>query len=311
MSVQEVIDRLRSNAEEEENIYSVYVVGERRVLEGVVPLRSLLVSPPDTKVADIMSTEVFTAGPDDDQEQVADIMSKYDLLAVPVVDESGRLLGMVTVDDALDVMEQEAAEDLELATGSAQGAAGAWLSLRRTGSWAIAWAVIAFALAAIVRTNAASTGVSGALPWIVVATVLLPIVLRLTEDLASRANAGLIEGPGEQGRPQLGRRLLTDGLVGLVLGAISGIAVLALVDVALHSIAKAALFAVPTGLTVFVTTIVATLVASAAERACDSGRRVSQTALTGGLLLLAAVVYVSLASLASLFAAGAFPGLLG
>jgi len=162
-----------------------------------------------------------------------------------------------------------------------------------------------------VRVNTAAGSVAGALPWIVVAAVLLPIVLRLTEDLAARANAGLIEGPGEAGRRQLGRRLLTDGLGGLVLGAIAGIGVLALVDVALKSVAAGALFAVPTALTVFLTALVATLVASAAERVSDAGRRVSQTALTGGLLLIAAVLYVSLASLAMAFAAGAFPGLLG
>jgi hypothetical protein len=145
----------------------------------------------------------------------------------------------------------------------------------------------------------------------VVAAVLLPVVLRLAEDLASRATAGLIEGPGEEGRPQLGRRLLGDGLMGLALGAVSALAVLALLDVALQSTAEAAFFAVPTGLAVLLTTIAATLAASAAERASDAGRRVSPSAITGGLMLLAAVLYLSLAALSSLFAAGLFPGVIG
>jgi magnesium transporter len=311
MTVQEAIDRLRTTAEEADNIYSVYVVGDGRVLEGVVPLRSLIVSAPDTKVTDILTTDFFSVEPDDDQEQVAEMMSKYDLLALPVVDETGRLLGMVTVDDALDVMEQEAAEDLQLATGSEKGADGAWLSLRRTGSWAAVWAVVAFALAALLRTAAGSGQMSGTLTWVFVAAVLLPVVLRLAEDLASRATAGLIEGPGEEGRPQLGRRLLGDGLMGLALGAISALAVLALLDVALQSTAKAAFFAVPTGLAVLLTTIAATLVASAAERASDAGRRVSQSAITSGLLLLAAVLYLSLSALSAVFAAGLFPGVMG
>jgi magnesium transporter len=311
MTVEEVIERLRTTVEEADNIYSIFVVGEDHGLEGVVPLRSLLVSPPDTKVAAIETGEFFSVGPDDDQEQVAEMMSKYDLLAIPVVDETGRLLGMVTVDDALDVMEQEAAEDLQLATGSEKGASGAWLSLRRTGSWAVAWAVIAFALAAILRSVSGTGRISGALTWVFVAAALLPIVLRLSEDLATRATSGLIEGPGEAGRPHLRRRFVADGLMGLALGATAALAVLALVDIALQDPAKAAFFAVPTGIAVLLTTIAATLVAVAAERASDAGRRVSQAAITGGLLLFAAVLYLSLAALSSVFAAGAFPGLMG
>ena len=311
MTVQEVIERLRTIAEEEENIYSVFVVGERRVLEGVVPLRSLLVSQPETKIVDIMSTEVFTVGPDDDQEQVADTMSKYDLLALPVVDETGRVLGMVTVDDALDVMEQEAAEDLALATGSSQGAQGAWLTLRRIGSWAVVWAVIAFALAAFVRTTGVTGPVPSPLAWMFMAAVLLPIVLRLTEDIASRAATGLIEAPGEGGRPTLGRRLLTDGLLGVALGVASGLAVFALVDVALQDPSAAFVLALPTALSIVLVTLVASVSAHFAERVSDSGRDVSQSALNGGLMLLAAVLYLSLTALSSLLFAQSIPRLFG
>lgn len=308
MTVQEVIDCLRTTVDEADEIYSVYVVGEGRALEGVVSLRNLIVSKPDTKVSDIMSADLFSVGPDDDQEQVAEMISKYDLLSLPVVDESGSLLGMVTVDDALDVMEQEAAEDLQLATGFAQGAGGAWLSLRRTGSWAVAWAVLAFALAAMLR-NAGTP--SGPVMSILVAAVLLPVILRLTEDLATRAAAGVIEGPTEAGRPRLRRRLASDGLMGVALGVILGLGVLAVVDVALQSVGIAVLFAVSAGLTLFLVTLAAALVADWAERASDAGRRVSQTLFSGALLVLAAVVFLSLVTAATVFAAGAFPGLMG
>jgi Mg2+ transporter MgtE len=311
LTVQEVIDRLRATVEEAENIYSVYVVGEGRTLQGVVPLRSLLVSPPDIKVADIMSTEYFCVGPDDDQESVAEMMSKYDLLALPVVDESGRLLGMVTVDDALNVLKQEAAEDLALATGSTQGAQGAWLTLRRTGSWAVAWAVIAFALAGIMRTSGLTGSVPSSLAWMFVAAALLPIVLRLTEDIASRATSGLIEAPDERGRPSLRRRLVTDALLGVAFGAAAGVAVLALVDVALKDTAAAVAFALPTAVSILLTTLAATFVAYWAEHLSDAGRRVSQTALTAGLVVLAAVLYLALAALASSFVVGSLPRLIG
>ena len=310
-TVEQVIDQLRTTAAEAENIYYVYVVSGQRTLDGVVSLRDLIVSSPETKIADIVTRDLFTVGPDDDQEQVAEMMSKYDLLALPVVDERGRLLGMVTVDDALDVMEQEAAEDLQLATGAMKGVGGAWLSLGRTWTWAVAWAVIAFALATVLRAEGVVAQLSGAMSYLLVAAALLPLVLRLTEDLASRATAGLIEGPGDEGRPRLSRRLVNDGLVGLALGAVSGLAVLALLDITLQSTAKAAFFAIPTALTVLLTALVATFVATSAERTSDAGRRVSQSAITGGLLVFAAVLFVVLVALASTVAAGAFPGVMG
>lgn len=308
MTVQQVVELLRTSVDEADEIYSIFVVGEGRVLEGVVPLRNLILATPDTKISDILSTELFSAGPEDDQEQVAEMISKYDLLSLPVVDEAGILLGMVTVDDALDVMEQEAAEDLELATGFAQGAGGAWLSLRRTGSWAVAWSVLAFAIAAVFRNTGAP---SRALMPVFVAAALLPIVLRLTEDLATRAAAGVIEGPTEEGRPRLRRRLVSDGLMGIALAVIAGLGVLAIVDVAVQDVGKAVLFAAPAALTVFLTTLAAALVADWAERASDAGRHVSQTLFSAALLVLAAVLFLSLVAAGTVFAAGAFPGLLG
>jgi magnesium transporter len=270
------------------------------VLDGVISLRDLIVSDPSTLVSAIVERELFKVGPDDDQEQVAEMMSKYDLLALPVVDEAGRILGIVTVDDALDVMEQENAEDLELAMGSTQSAAGAWLWLRRSGSWAVVWALIAFALAFVVRAVARDwTATSSGWTFAIAQAVLfLPVVLRVTEDLSSRATTGLIEGPGETGRPQLARRLLTDTLVGLVLGGLAGLAVFAVLDIIGGSPLAAASIAAPLAASLVVVTMLSTIVAHLAERAADAGRRVSQSLLSGGLLVLSAVVYLALSTLA-------------
>jgi len=301
MTVEEVIERLRRTAEEDENIYSVFVVGEGRVLEGAVSLRSLLVSKPDVKIADILTTDVKTADPDDDQEMVAEVMSKYDLLAIPVIDESGRLLGMVTVDDALDVMEQEAAEDLQLATGSDKTAPASWLSLRRTAGWGVAWAVVLFALALLGRFGLSAIG-SGLVGPLIVSAVLLPIVMRLAEDIASRASSGLIESPGEEGRPKLGRRLLGATLVGLALGVVAGLAVMALLDIVLDNVVMAGALAAATAGAVLLTSLAASLVAAWAERAADAGRKISSNAISGGLVVLSAVLFVALVAAAAMLA---------
>jgi len=299
MTVQQVLTQLRGGAGDLGDIYYIYVVGPKRVLDGVISLRDLIVSSPETRVADIVERELFTVGPDDDQEQVADMMSKYDLLALPVVDESGRILGIVTVDDALDVMEQENAEDLELAMGSTQSAAGAWRWLRRSGSWAVVWAIIAFVLAFVARAFVRGD-VTGTTNWafaIGQAALFLPIVLRVTEDLSARATTGLIEGPGETGRPQLGRRLLTDTLVGLVLGGLAGLAVFAVLDIVAGSPLGAASVAVPLAASLVLVTLLSTIVAHLAERASDAGKRVSQSLLSGGLLVLSALIYLGLSAL--------------
>ena len=312
MTVLDVLTQLRGTAGDLGDIYYIYVVDEKRVLDGVISLRDLIVSSPDTRVADIVERELFTVGPDDDQEQVAEMMSKYDLLALPVVDESGRILGIVTVDDALDVMEEENAEDLQLAMGSMQSAAGAWLWLRRTGSWAVVWAIIAFALAFAARALTHGLG-TGPEQWAIGvggAVLLLPVVLRIAEDLSSRATTGLIEGPGEEGRPHLGGRLLTDTLVGIVLGAVAGLAVFAIADIITESAAIAGALAAPLALTLVVLTLLSTVVAVVAERVSDSGRRVSQSLLSGGLLVLAALIYLGLAGAAWSLAIRVVPGLL-
>jgi len=306
MTVQQVLTQLRGTAGDLGDIYYIYVVDAKRVLDGVISLRDLIVSSPETRVADIVERELFTVGPDDDQEQVAEMMSKYDLLALPVVDESGRILGIVTVDDALDVMEQENAEDLELAMGSMQSAAGAWLWLRRSGSWAVVWAIVAFALAFAMRAIT-RTGVAGS-DWRLMAAeaiLFLPVVLRLTEDLSARATTGLIEGPGETGRPHLGGRLATDALVGLVLGALSGLAVFAIIDIVDGNPTVALSLAAPMAVTLLVVTLLSTIVAHLAERISDSGRKVSQSLLSGGLLVLSALVYLGLSVALWPFVAGA------
>jgi len=308
MTVQQVLDQLRATSKDVESIYYVYVVGAKRVLEGVISLRDLIVSSPETVVSEIVERDLFTVGPDDDQEQVADMMSKYDLLALPVVDEAGRILGIVTVDDALDVMEEESAEDLQLAMGSMQGAADAWLWFRRTGAWAVIWAAIAFALAFTLRTvRGGATG--GAALWslgVAGSVLFLPIVLRIAEDLASRATTGLIEGPGAAGRPRFVRRLMTDTLVGIVLGALAGLAVFAIGHIVSGDTIASAALALPVAVALFVVMLLATVAAVLAERTADGGRRVSQSLLSGGLIVLSAAVYLALALAAWSIANSAF-----
>ncbi len=117
MSVREAFARIRRIGEDRETIYVCYVTSAKRKLEGVVTVKDLLLADDDTIIEDIMDTNVIFARTTDDQEEVSDQFSNYDLIAIPVVDKEGCLVGIVTVDDVIDVMEQEATEDIEKMAG--------------------------------------------------------------------------------------------------------------------------------------------------------------------------------------------------
>ena len=101
-----------------EDFYAVYVVDSADRLVGVIPLRRLVTAPPQTPIRQIMLTDVISVRADEDQEAVAAVFRKYDLAAVPVVDASGRLVGRVTVDDVIDVLDEEADEDMYAMAGT-------------------------------------------------------------------------------------------------------------------------------------------------------------------------------------------------
>ena len=113
MTVKQAFDYIRRHGVDKETIYTCYVMNETRYLEGVVTVRDLLMNDYETVIGDIMDTHVIKAVTTDDQEEVADCFQKYGLLNLPVVDHENRLVGIVTVDDIVDVIEQEATEDFE------------------------------------------------------------------------------------------------------------------------------------------------------------------------------------------------------
>ncbi len=114
-TVKQAIEQIRATALDKETIYTCYCTDGKRKLVGTVPLRRLIVSPEDTIVKDIMydDNQLIFVHTLDDQEEIADIAKKYDLLSVPVVDKEGRLVGIITIDDIVDVIEDENTEDFE------------------------------------------------------------------------------------------------------------------------------------------------------------------------------------------------------
>jgi magnesium transporter len=291
MTAAEVIEHLRGEAAESETIYYIYVVDDDRTLVGVISLRDLILAQPDTKIEAFVERDVMSVDVDEDQEKVADLMSKYDLLAVPVVEETGRILGIVTVDDALDVMEQESAEDLALATGSrrpfADTGISSWIGNRS--NWVTVWLVLGVVAALALRAF------SSLLSTFVVAAFFIPLVLRLSEDIASHSLALLIDA-GEDEDRSFRNQLVIDMLAGAGLGLVSGLIVFALLELIKEPIASAAALGLSTAATVLIIAALGAVVPWVVVRRGGTGYRATSTVISTVIAAAGLVVYLSMAA---------------
>ncbi|RCJ22215.1 magnesium transporter [Nostoc sp. ATCC 43529] len=117
LTVGEALSKIRRQDEDKESIYYAYVTDDNRTLVRVVSLRQLLFTFPDVYIRDIASDRVIKVRTETSQEEVAQIMKRYDLIAIPVVDREDRLVGIVTIDDVIDILEEEATEDIQKLAG--------------------------------------------------------------------------------------------------------------------------------------------------------------------------------------------------
>ncbi|MBN2776778.1 MAG: magnesium transporter [Bacteroidales bacterium] len=120
LTVKQALGEMRDQAEDIDEIYYLYVVDDKNILKGTIALKDLLFSSTNKKISSIYSPDVISVKPDVDSEEVAQIMEKYDLVALPVVDGIGRLMGRITIDDVVDVIREEAEEDYQLMSGITQ-----------------------------------------------------------------------------------------------------------------------------------------------------------------------------------------------
>jgi len=235
MSVQSVIEELRRLAPDVETPYYVYVVNEQNQLVGVLSLRDLIITNPETPVREIMRTQVVSVRLLDDQEQVARIVSRYNLLAVPVVDDAGRLRGIVTADDVMDVMEEEATEDIYRAAGVGEEEQDLdpyghiWEAIRSRLPWLLGLLFLSMISGKVIEHFNNLMAAAGALSFFITtmaggsgnaATQSLTVVVR-----------GL--GTGEIQPSQVLRVLWREVRVGLVVGAVCGL-VIGLIGLIVH-----------------------------------------------------------------------------
>ena len=165
LTVEQAFKKLRLEAPDKETIYYAYVVDEQRKLAGFVSLKDLILAQPHRRVEDIMHTDMISVRTDEDQEEVARKIEKYDLLAVPVVNGGGSLVGIVTHDDAFDILREEQTEDMEKfmgLTGAVQEedylSVTSVVHFRRRAVWIITLAALSFVSGFIFQSFADTLG---------------------------------------------------------------------------------------------------------------------------------------------------------
>jgi magnesium transporter len=226
-TVAEALDyiRLLVEAEETETIHYLYVVDREERLIGVVPIRTLLLALPHQTIESLMKTDIFTVPVTADQEELAEAVSRYDFVAIPVVDGENHLLGVVTVDDVLDILEEEATEDIQRLGGSEPLAqpyfSASTLEIVRK---RLVWLLPLFA--ASIVTDTVVNSFSDMLAAFVTVGIFIPVISGTAGNAGSQTVTTIIRAiaVNEVRLADFGRAWLREGSVAVILGLILGVA---------------------------------------------------------------------------------------
>ena len=229
-NVTEATEEVRRNAEEVEPVYVVYMVDEEGVLRGIVSLTALLLNKGKLKLKNIMDSDVISVFTDTDQEEVARIMERYDLVALPVVDRSGILRGRITIDDVVDVIIEEAEEDLQKMSGiKNEEITSSVLNVSRGRILWLLVGLVGAVLSAFVILN-----FDDALKNATVLAMFIPVVMAMAGNVGIQSSAVAVQGlaSGELWssdlRRRLGKELAVALINGLLLGFIIGLVIIAI-----------------------------------------------------------------------------------
>lgn len=222
-TVGQTIDFMRTQEELPESFQEIYVVAAANHLEGVIPLSRLLRSKRPVRVADIMATDLHPVPPTTDQEDVAQMFRRYGLVSIPVVDESGQLLGRITVDDVVDVIDEEAEEDLLNLGGVSESDISS--SLLETARKRFVWLLVNLVTAGIA---ASVIGLfEDTIAQIVALAILAPVVASMGGNAGTQSLTVAVRALAmrEIGRTNALRVILKEVALGIINGAIFGLAV--------------------------------------------------------------------------------------
>jgi len=227
MTVDESLAKIRRQALDKETIYTCYVTDNNKTLLGTVSARDILIHSPEEKIGDFMQENFIFATADTDKEEVANLLSKYNLLAIPIVDKENRILGIVTIDDAIDVITEEATEDISKIAGAAPSEKP-YLKTNPLRLWLnrVPWLIFLLLSATftglVISKNEAllSNGIYG-----IILTSCMPMIMGTGGNAGGQASATIIRGIAlnEVEFKDSFKVVLKEILVGLVMGLSLGV----------------------------------------------------------------------------------------
>jgi len=231
MTVEEALIKVRRQAKEKETIYTLFVTDNSKKLEGVLSLKELLISEGDTLVGDIMSKKAIKVSTDTDQEEVAKILKELDLLAIPVVDKEERLVGIVTIDDAIDILEEEATEDIFDAAGLMDVASNESnrSEVLVNGSlwkiWRVRLPFLLITLAAGLFLGVIIDGFEQTLESIAVVAIFIPLIMDMGGNVGTQSATVFVRGSvlGHIQTKRFLKHFLKEVKVGLSMGILIGV----------------------------------------------------------------------------------------
>jgi magnesium transporter len=225
----DAIEMIRRAAEDLKNLHYVYVTDSHAFLKGVFSLRQLLLAKPNAQVSDFMDSDVIVVTPDMDQEEVADLFRRYNLFAVPVVDDFGKLIGRITVDDIIDVIDDEASEDISRMAGTDEEEISEVSAFKVSGI-RLPWLMVAMAGQLVAATLIRAF--EGTLNRMIALAFFIPAIMATGGNTGIQSSTIVIRAlaTGEMGLANTWRQLFKELRVALINGLILGVFILVVAD---------------------------------------------------------------------------------
>ena len=251
----EATEQVRRSSEDVDELYTAYVTKEDGTLVGLLSLKQLLLSPAEALVRDVMDTEFISVTTSVDQEEVGRIVQRYDLVSLPVLDEGGRLMGRITIDDVVDVIRDEAEEDIQIMSGLT-GDEGTSDTIFRISRGRLPWLIVGLIGSGL--SGSVITTFEGALQQAVVLATFIPIVTAMGGNAAVQSAAIAVQGlsSGELWVDDIFKRMGKEIAVAMVNGAV--VAALLCTTVAVFGLGDPGLLVATLGLTMLTISVMAT-----------------------------------------------------
>ncbi len=231
MTVEDALQRIRDIGTDSETIHTCYVLNSKRILQGIINIKDILLAGKDTVIKDIMETNIISVNTTDDQEDVAKAFDKYDFYALPVVDTENRLVGIVTVDDAINVLQEEVSEDFEKMAAIQPNEDGYFeTSVFKHAKSRILWLLILMLSSAI--TGGIITKYENAFAAVPLLVAFLPMIMGTGGNCGSQSSTLIIRGLAtDEIRLKdvfkvLWKEIRVSIIVGIVLAIVNGIRIL-------------------------------------------------------------------------------------